>query len=159
MRLLGLDPGSHMPGYGVIDTHGHSLKYIAAGTLQIETDDFEARLISLFNDTQELLKTYQPDQVAMERVVIVKSANMLDVIEARGVQRLAVAQFCVPLHCYTPQQIKMTVSGNHLAKKPEMQAAVKDRLMLAAIVKPDDANDGLAAALTHYYQHLIGEDL
>lgn len=171
MRILGLDPGLAIVGFGVIEveTLGRSAGSIGRREPQplpqaidygiIRTAKEEAlgdRLATIYTDLNELLATIQPDRVALEKLFFYRMGNTIAVAQARGVVVLALAQHqLVPIE-FTPAQIKQALTGYGNAKKPEVQEAVARELNLATIPRPDDAADALAIALTAWF---VGEML
>lgn len=155
MLILGIDPGSATIGFGFVEV-ADGVPAVAHQYGVIQTDKRQAmpdRLAVIYADVSELLETFKPDVMAIEELFFLKNVNTaMPVAQARGVLMLAAAHQGVPVVGYTPAQVKVTVTGSGKAQKPEVQEAVRDQLRLAAIPRPDDAADGLALALTHWYQ-------
>jgi crossover junction endodeoxyribonuclease RuvC len=109
-----------------------------------------SRLVNLHSDLEALLQRYQPDQAAVERLFFQKNVTTaISVGQARGVVLLALAQAGLTIEEYTPQDIKMAVTGYGAADKGQMQRMVKMLLTMEALPKPDDAADALAVAICH----------
>lgn len=150
MIILGIDPGTATTGWGVIEKQNSSVRYIAAGIIETHPQAEEKRLEIIYNDLGELISTYKPDAVAVEKLFFNTNAKTaLEVGQARGVIMLKVTQCGIPLFSYTPLQVKMAVAGYGRADKKQIQEMVKTLLHLPRIPKPDDAADALAIALTH----------
>ncbi|MBI4123076.1 MAG: crossover junction endodeoxyribonuclease RuvC [Parcubacteria group bacterium] len=149
MRILGIDPGTAITGYGVIEKKGRGGIHIAHGCITTNKDATkERRLLLLERGMAVLFKQYKPDVVAVESLYFFKNLKTaLPVSEARGVILLTVAKHKVPLYEFTPPQVKMSVTGYGRAEKKQMQKMVQLHLKLESLPKPDDAADALAVAL------------
>ncbi len=153
MRTIGIDPGTAIMGWGVVDeTHG-SLQSVAYGVLKTPSDcDTARRLVLLYDGLVEVLHTYQPEAGAVEELFFSRNVTTaLAVGQARGVALLALAQGDVPVYEYKPRAVKQAVAGYGGADKRQMQEMVRMTLGLEAIPKPDDAADALAIAVCHAY--------
>lgn len=157
MRILGIDPGSHIVGYGLIDFHGGN-RYTAGhyGTIQIPSGTpAQDTLLTIYDDMRELLGMLQPDLMVIEQLFFFRNVTtVMSVAQARGVILLTAKQSELPFAEYTPMQVKMTLTGHGRASKREVQEMVKELLGLEQIPRPDDAADALALAITH--AHFIG---
>lgn len=151
MRILGIDPGLAIVGYGIIDVEGNRLKAVDYGAIITESDlPFPRRLEKIYMELDEIINKYQPDQAAFEELFFNKNiTTAMDVSHARGVQILACLNHNLELYEYTPLQIKQGVVGYGRAEKHQVQEMVKMLLNLSSIPKPDDVADGLAVAITH----------
>lgn len=150
MRILGIDPGYGIVGFGIIDTDRNNavVDYGVIETPKEET--FPVRLQRIEESLRVLFETYKPDEVAIEELFYFKNQKtVIYVAQARGVIVLASQKFCGKTFEYTPMQIKQAITGNGRADKKQMQFMVKNILGLASIPKPDDAADALAVALCH----------
>lgn len=151
MRILGIDPGYAILGYGIIDVKGNHFSVCTYGA--IETDAKMAmpdRLKHLYFRLMEVIKDYQPDQASIEELFFntnVKTAILVG--QARGVAIVACANSGLEIYEYTPLQIKQGLVGYGRAEKKQVQAMVKTLLNLKEVPKPDDTADALAAALCH----------
>ncbi len=150
MRVLGLDPGLAIVGFGVIEaTRDRAPHLIDFGTIQTPKQaSLGDRLKIVHADIHALVDRYQPAIASMEKLFFYRMGNLIDVAQARGAILLALAECGVPLREFSPPQIKQSLTGYGSAKKPEVQAAVARELQLTAIPRPDDAADALAIALT-----------
>ena len=151
MRILGIDPGYAIMGYGILDKNGSSLSLTAVGAVTTDKDmEMSGRLKVLYSELMELIAEYQPDEVAIEELYFNTNAKtVIFVGEARGVAILACANSGLPIYEYTPLQIKTSVTGNGRAEKKQVQSMVKLLLGMDSIIKPDDAADAVAAAICH----------
>lgn len=148
--ILGFDPGFADTGWGVVHKANNALKYIACGSIQTaKQKDFLARLEIIYKEADKLIKKYKPDVIAVEKLYFAKNAKTaLDVGQARGVLLLAIMKNKTDILEFTPLQIKQAVCANGQASKKQVGLMVKTILNLRAVPKPDDAADGLAAAIT-----------
>ncbi|RJR08763.1 crossover junction endodeoxyribonuclease RuvC [Candidatus Parcubacteria bacterium] len=148
--ILGFDPGFADTGWGVVHKIDSSLKFVAAGSIQTaKKKDFLTRLEIIYQQADKLIKNYKPDIIAVEKLYFAKNAKTaLDVGQARGVLLLAIIKNKKEILEFTPLQIKQAVCANGQASKKQVGLMVKTILNLKTIPKPDDAADGLAAAIT-----------
>lgn len=149
MRILGIDPGTAITGYGVIEKKGRGGIHVAHGCITTDKGTLkEKRLLLLERGMLTLLREYRPDVVAVESLYFFKNLKTaLPVSEARGVILLTIAKHKLPLYEFTPPQVKMSVTGYGKAEKKQMQKMVQLHLKLDSLPKPDDAADALAVAL------------
>ena len=153
MRALGIDPGTAIMGWGVVDETNGALSLVDYGTLTTAAGmASQDRLVVLYDGLQDLLRRYQPGAAAVEELFFGKNVNTaINVGQARGVALLALAQAGVPVHEYKPTAVKQAVAGYGGADKKQMQEMVRLTLRLSKIPKPDDAADALAIAICHAY--------
>ena len=158
MRILGIDPGYNIIGYGVIETQG--CKVIDYGVITTPKNmPISQRLHTIYQATCELMETFKPDEVAFEELFFnTNTTTAIPVAEARGVLIVACKQYVDRLFEYTPLQIKQALTGNGRAEKKQVQFMVKNILGLNAVPKPDDAADALAVALCHSQTNSIMSD-
>jgi len=148
--LLGIDPGSRVTGYGVIDV-ADKPRYVASGCIRIDGDDLAQKLARVYAGVSELIGLYRPAEFAIERVFMAKNADSaLKLGQARGTAVVCAANHGIPVHEYAARQIKQAVTGNGGAEKVQVQHMVTALLSLDAL-PPADAADALAIALTHGY--------
>ncbi len=151
MRILGIDPGSLITGFGVIDVVQGKTSYVASGCVRIAPGTQPERLKIIFDGIVELSANYQPDEVAIERVFMHRNvASALKLGEARGAAICAAVLHALPVHEYTPAVVKQTVVGKGNAGKEQVQHMVRALLNLPAAPQADAA-DALAVALCHAY--------
>lgn len=151
MRILGIDPGLATMGWGILETNGSKHILVDCGALITPPDmAMPQRLHSIFTGVKELLIMYAPDEIVFEELFFAKNVTTaLNVGAARGSALCACAEYGRPLYEYTPMQIKQAVTGYGKADKMQVQQMVKLMLNLPKIIRPDDAADAVAAALTH----------
>ncbi len=149
MLILGIDPGYAIVGYGVIDTNG--TKPLSYGAIRTDAGiPIEDRLAEIYDNMCELLRTFKPDHVAIEKLYFnTNEKTAINVSQARGVIILACVKCGVKLYEYTPLQVKMSVVGYGRAEKQQVMDMTKRLLGLSKIPRPDDAADALAIALCH----------
>ncbi|MBI3983681.1 crossover junction endodeoxyribonuclease RuvC [Candidatus Microgenomates bacterium] len=151
MRVLGIDPGTAITGYGLVDSSKGGIQFVAGGVIRTAGKQLLApRLLEIFNGTTQLIAEYQPDQMAIEILYFAKNVTTgMAVSHARGVVLLAAAQAGLPVAEYTPSQVKQALTGYGKADKKQMQAMAQRLLKLSDLPKPDDAADALAVAICH----------
>ncbi len=149
-RILGVDPGLLRTGYGVIESEPNCLKLVEGGVLRAKADDpFEKRLLDLHDGLLEVIRETKPDLVVIEDLfsTYAHPRSALLLAQARGVLVLAAAKSGLPVHSFTPNEIKQVVTGNGHASKENVQAAVKARLRIQTALQPADLADALAIAI------------
>ncbi len=151
MRILGIDPGSGIVGFGCIELTKKQPTLIDAGIIRTTIGDGTAnRLEELYDSLQELLAACKPDVAVVEKLFFAQNVTTaMTVSQARGVILLAIQKANVAVAEYTPLQIKMAMTGYGRATKAQIQEMVRVQLGLKEKPKPDDCADALAAALTH----------
>ena len=151
MRILGIDPGLATMGYGIIESNGDRHRLIQYGVLTTQAGQpTPQRLRSIFTGVQQLMDTFQPEEVAFEELFFSKNITTgMAVSAARGAALVAVAQKTDEIYEYTPMQVKQAVTGHGKADKTQVQQMVKALLGMREIAKPDDAADAIAVAITH----------
>ncbi len=153
MRILGIDPGLARVGYGVIDTNASKLSMLDCGIIKTEPNHQEGhRLVEIAVDLNEIISTWEPELAVVEKFFFYRSNNTINVVQARGVIIMTLAQNNIPIIEFPPMQIKLAVAGSGRANKSEVLDAVMKELELDYPPKPDDAADALAIALTGWYQ-------
>src|SRR6266513_1946056 len=149
VRILGIDPGLRVTGFGVIEKNGASLSYIASGCVKSGDADLPDRLKAILGGLREVIAAHQPGQVALEKVFVnVNPASTLALGQARGTAICAAVDAGLPVSEYTALQVKQAVVGNGHAKKGQVQEMVK-RLLGLAGAPSADAADALACAICH----------
>lgn len=151
MKILGIDPGSGIIGFGCIEIGQKTPKLVDAGVIRTQIGDTDSsRLVELYEAMQQLITELQPNVASVEKLFFVQNITTgMIVSQARGVILLALEQAHVPIAEYTPLQIKMAITGYGKAKKADVQEMVRLQLGLSEVPKPDDCADAIAAALTH----------
>ena len=149
MRILGIDPGSRLTGYGVIEDSSQGYKYIASGSIRIKADYFPDRLKQIFDGILEIVDNYQPDQMAIEQVFMHKNADSaLKLGQARGAAICAVQTKVIPVFEYAARQVKQAVVGKGAADKVQVQHMVKILLNVQGELSLD-ASDAQGIAICH----------
>ena len=151
MRILGIDPGYGITGFGLIDAQRSDFRLLRCGAITTPPNtDFSWRLEVIYNDMVELLNVTKPDVVAIEELFFGQNVTTgIGVAQSRGVILLAIRQAGLPIHSYKPAQVKQSVVGYGNATKHQVQDMTNRLLHLDAMPKPDDAADAIALALCH----------
>lgn len=151
MRILGIDPGYAIIGYGIIDFLGGKYKTLSYGAITTSSDTpFTKRLELIYDELEFIIAKTKPQVAAIERLYFQNNQKTaIDVAQARGVIMLALQKSKLPVFEYTPLQIKTALTGYGRAKKPQMMEIVRRHLGLKEVPKPDDTADALAVALCH----------
>ena len=150
IRIIGIDPGLRRTGWGIIETLGNSLRFVASGTVTSDGEkDLASRLCELHDGLAEIVHAYKPDEAAVEQTFVNKDGvATLKLGQARGVAMLAPAMFGITVAEYAPNQVKKTVVGAGHADKKQILVMLKI-LLPKAEPKSPDAADALAIAITH----------
>ena len=151
MRILGIDPGVAIVGFGVVDSEGGTQQMVQYGAINTPANTpLAVRLVQIEQDLMELLQQFNPDEVAIEELFFSKNITTgIAVAHARGVILATVEKAGIPLYEYTPMQVKQAVVGYGLAEKNQVMDMTKRLLKLRSVPKPDDAADALAIAICH----------
>ena len=151
MRILGIDPGYGITGFGIVEAQGGTCRLLRCGAITTPPNtEFSWRLEVIYNDMRQLLETAKPDAVAIEELFFGQNVTTgINVAQSRGVILLAIRQAGVPIYEYKPMQVKQSVVGYGNATKHQVQDMTKRLLHLSAVPKPDDAADAVAIALCH----------
>jgi crossover junction endodeoxyribonuclease RuvC len=151
MRILGIDPGYGIIGFGLVEAGKNQFSLLRCGAITTPAGmDFSARLEIIYNDMQQLLDVTKPDVVAIEELFFGQNVTTgIGVAQSRGVILLAIRQAGLEVHSYKPAQVKQAVVGYGNATKHQVQDMTKRLLRLQAMPKPDDAADAIALALCH----------
>jgi crossover junction endodeoxyribonuclease RuvC len=154
-RILGIDPGSRLTGFGVLDFVGERATYVASGTVKSLDGSFPDRLKQIFLSVGEIVEQYRPDVVAVESVFMAKNAgSALKLGHARSAAMCATFAFDIEVFEYAPREIKQAIVGTGAATKEQVQHMIMTLLQLEGIPGADAA-DALATALCHGHQHRI----
>lgn len=161
MRVLGIDPGIAIVGFGFVDKQGHKLVPVQYGSIQTKAHTDQAvRLQEVYDSMLQLIDAYKPDALAIEKLFFNKNVTTaFTVSEARGVIQLAAVQRGLTIAEYTPLQVKQAIVGYGNAEKKQVQEMVKLFLKLAAVPKPDDVADALAIAICHAHSAVLQHKL
>jgi crossover junction endodeoxyribonuclease RuvC len=157
LRILGLDPGLLVTGYGVLEVRGRLPRVCEAGVIRSAegraTTDMAPRIRVLYDSIVEVLDQFRPGVVAVEQLYAHYEHPRTAILmaHARGVLFLAAAQRDLPVHSYNSTRVKKAITGNGRASKEQMQRAIQSELGLARLPEPADVADALAVALCHFY--------
>ena len=153
IRVLGIDPGSRVTGYGLIETNGVRSRHLGSGCIRTISGDFPQRLGEIFNGVREVLAEWQPQEVAIEQVFVSRNASSaLKLGQARGAAITAVVTLETPIFEYTPAAVKQGLVGNGRAEKEQVQHMVRVILGMQGKMSLDES-DALAIALCHAHSN------
>jgi len=151
MRILGIDPGTGILGFGVIQVHKGKSQLVDAGVIRTPVKEDDAvRLLTIYEELTDIIAATKPEVMSVEKLFFAKNVTTaMTVAQARGVVLLCGMQAGMTIFEYTPMQIKQAITGYGKADKKQMQEMVRIHLNLSETPKPDDCADAIAAALTH----------
>lgn len=153
--VLGIDPGSRITGYGVVQEVNRKLRYIDSGCIRTSSDDFSQRLLQIFNGICQLMDEYAPSEVAIEQIFTYKNvSSALKLGHARGVAIVACASHRVSLHEYSPREVKQSLVGYGGADKMQVKQMVVSLLSLPKYPQ-SDAADALGIAICHLHNRIL----
>lgn len=148
-RVLGIDPGSRITGYGVLDVRGSRISYLASGCIRPDPGPFVERLAEIYQGVAQIIATHQPQELAIEEVFLARNpASALKLGQARGVAIAAAVAGGLPVHEYAARKVKQALVGTGRASKDQVQHMVRVILGLSAAPSADAA-DALAIAICH----------
>ena len=161
MRILGIDPGYAIIGYGVVKYESYKFAPIEYGAVTTPAKtDFSKRLSMIYDGISSLLEKYKIDALAIEKLFFnTNTTTAIDVAQARGVILLAANKHNVPVYEYTPLQVKQSVTGYGRAQKQQVMEMTRQMLSLKSVPKPDDTADALALAICHGYSASLANKL
>jgi crossover junction endodeoxyribonuclease RuvC len=151
VRILGIDPGTGILGFGIIDVTRGKVQLVDGGVIRTPVKEDDAvRLLTIYEELTDIIVATKPTIMSVEKLFFSRNVTTaMTVAQARGVVLLCGMQAGMEIHEYTPMQIKLAVTGYGKADKKQMQEMVRVILGLQEVPKPDDAADAIAAALTH----------
>lgn len=151
MRIIGIDPGTGILGFGVIEVQGHKHQLVDAGVIRTPVkEDDGVRLQTIYEEITDIITQSKPLEMSIEKLYFNQNVTTaMTVAQARGVVLLAGIQNGLKISEYTPTQIKQSLTGYGRADKKQVQEMVRVLLGLKEVPQPDDCADALAAALTH----------
>ena len=151
MRILGIDPGYGITGFGILEAQRGRCQLLRCGAITTPPNtDFNWRLGEIYNNMTELLELAKPQEIAIEELFFGQNVTTgIGVAQSRGVILLAVQQAGLPVHAYKPMQVKQAVVGYGNATKHQVMDMTRRILGLSQMPKPDDAADAIAIALCH----------
>jgi crossover junction endodeoxyribonuclease RuvC len=148
-RILGIDPGSRITGFGIIEIQSRKAVYVTSGCIRLKTEAMPVRLNEIFESVTKIIQQYQPTILSIEQVFVYRNASSaLKLAQARAVAIVAAMQQNLSIHEYAPTKIKQTIVGVGHAEKAQVQQMVKLLLNLPGTPQADAA-DALAIALCH----------
>lgn len=155
MRIIGIDPGYAIVGYGVIDYIGNKFKIVEYGAITTESNqNMNERFKSIHDDLNTIIERTKPEFLAIEELFFNNNQKTaINVAQARGVLLLSALNHGISVHEYTPLQVKQAVVGYGRAEKKQVQLLVKSILGLEKVPKPDDTADALAIAVCHAHSY------
>ena len=158
MRIIGIDPGYAIVGYGVVDYTGNRFSVVEYGVVTTEAGmPFDQRLARIYDDLDVIFQRFAPQHMSLEKLFFTTNQKTaIDVAQARGVIQLCAIKNATTIAEYTPLQVKQSVVGYGKAEKKQVQIMTKTLLNLESIPKPDDAADALALAICHAHSAYSG---
>ena len=151
MKILGIDPGYGIVGFGIIEKDNFGIRVVDYGAVTTPKEmTLVERLLVIEQSFEQILEEYKPDEIAIEELFFFRNyTTVIPVAESRGVILTTCYKYCKNVYEYTPLQIKQALTGNGRADKQQVQFMVQHMLGLGAVPKPDDTADALAVAITH----------
>lgn len=160
MKVLGIDPGSTVTGYGIVELDGSTTRHIDNGGIHLSSSEpLPRRLSAIYRKISALLDAFAPDIVAIESIFMAKNvASIMKLGQARGAAMVAVANADIPIAEYTPMQVKQAITGYGAATKEQIQKMVRAMLKLPDVAF-EDASDALAIAICHCQSQCLKQAL
>ena len=151
MKILGIDPGMAIVGYGIIEFTNDNIELLTSGSIQTDKKlDDSKRLLEIYNDLSCIVEKYQPDCASVEELFFFKNQKtVIPVAEARGVILTVIEKYKIPTYSYTPMEVKQVLTGYGRADKKEVEQMVKISLQTDNLPKLDDTVDAIAIAICH----------
>ncbi len=151
MRIIGIDPGTGILGFGIIEANKGTYTLVDGGVIRTPVKEDDAiRLETIYDELTDIIASTNPSIMSVEKLFFARNVTTaMTVAQARGVVLLCAKQAGLDIYEYTPMQIKQAITGYGKADKKQMQEMVRVILGLSEVPKPDDAADAIAAALTH----------
>ena len=151
MKILGIDPGMAIVGYGMIEVEQDKIELLTSGSIQTDKKlDDSKRLLEIYNDLSQIVEKYQPDCASVEQLFFFKNQKtIIPVAEARGVILTVLEKYGVPTYSYTPMEVKQVLTGYGRAEKKDVEQMVRLTLESDDLPKLDDTVDAIAIAICH----------
>ncbi|MBQ7765056.1 crossover junction endodeoxyribonuclease RuvC [bacterium] len=151
MKILGIDPGMAIVGYGMVKIEKENIELITSGSIQTDKNLIDSkRLLEIYNDLSQIIEKYQPDCASVEQLFFFKNQKtIIPVAEARGVILTVLEKYSVPTFSYTPMEVKQVLTGYGRADKKEVEQMVRLTLDTKELPKLDDTIDAIAIAICH----------
>ena len=161
MRIIGIDPGYAITGFGVIEYNGNHFELLNAGAIETKAGvPFPSRLQKIYDDMTDLINEYKPDAISIEELFFnTNTTTAIGVAQGRGAVLIAASKTATPIYEYTPLQVKQSVTGYGRADKKQVQSMVKAVLKLEKIPKLDDTTDAMALAICHAHSAKFAEPI
>jgi len=152
--LLGIDPGSRICGYGLIEAQGKTITAVGCDVIDVQSIvSLPKRLSAIFDAMESIIESYKPDAAVVESIFYHKNAKSVFTLgQARGVIFLSLGRRDIPIFEYSPREVKKAVVGNGAASKQQVRYMIEQQFKLKGSEKPYDAYDALAIALCHFYK-------
>lgn len=151
MKILGIDPGMAIVGYGMIGVENDQIELLTSGSIQTDKKlDDSKRLLEIYNDLSQIVEKYKPDCASVEQLFFFKNQKtIIPVAEARGVILTVLEKYGIPIYSYTPMEVKQVLTGYGRAEKKEVEQMVCLTLNSENLPKLDDTVDAIAIAICH----------
>ncbi len=151
MKILGIDPGMAIVGYGLVEIDNDEINLITSGSIQTEKNNSDSkRLLEIYNDLSTIVNEYKPDCASVEKLFFFKNQKtIIPVAEARGVILTVLEKYNIPTFGYTPMEVKQVLTGYGRADKKEVEQMVRLTLQRDNLPKLDDTVDAIAIAICH----------
>ncbi|MBS6602684.1 MAG: crossover junction endodeoxyribonuclease RuvC [Brachyspira sp.] len=151
MKILGIDPGMAIVGYGLVEYDGEDCTLLHSGSIQTDKNKHEsARLLEIYNDMETIVEMYKPDAASIEKLFFFKNqTTVMPVAHARGVILTVLEKYGIPIYEYTPMEVKQVLTGYGRADKKEVEQMVRFTLGAEQLPKLDDTVDAIAIAICH----------
>ena len=161
MRIIGIDPGYAITGFGVIEYNGNHFELIKAGAIETKAGvPFPNRLQKIYDDMTDLIEEYKPDAISIEELFFnTNTTTAIGVAQGRGAVLIAASKTATPIYEYTPLQVKQSITGYGRADKKQVQMMVKALLGLEKIPKLDDTTDAMAIAICHAHSNKFAQKI
>ena len=161
MRIIGIDPGYAITGFGVIEYNGNHFELIKAGAIETKAGvPFPNRLQKIYDDMIDLIEEYKPAAISIEALFFsTNPTTAIGVAQGRGAVLIAASKTATPIYEYTPLQVKQSITGYGRADKKQVQSMVKAVLKLEKIPKLDDTTDAMALAICHAHSARFSEPI
>ena len=161
MRIIGIDPGYAITGFGIIEYSGNHFELIDSGAIETKAGvPFPNRLQKIYDDMMELIDKYKPDAISIEELFFnTNTTTAIGVAQGRGAVLIAASKTSTPIYEYTPLQVKQSVVGYGRADKKQVQSMVKAILKIDKIPKLDDTTDAMALAICHAHSAKFAEPI
>lgn len=151
MKILGIDPGMAIVGYGLVEYDGEDCTLLHSGSIQTDKNKHEsARLLEIYNDMETIVEMYKPDAASIEKLFFFKNqTTVMPVAHARGVILTVLEKYGIPIYEYTPMEVKQVLTGYGRADKKEVEQMVRFTLGAEQLPKLDDTVDAIAIAICY----------